>query len=91
MEEGEINRILDDIRQDSQNMMSDLAMVDDRLNQLRQRVISGEASQDEILRVIDEIRQSIGVIEDEDRKELGEEELADNLLDKLRSWVDKIV
>jgi hypothetical protein len=89
--EGEVMRFMKDIQKESKSMMHDLTDIDGMLISLQERIGSGRADKDEILRAIENIRVRIGVLEREDDREMNEEEVAESLLNKLRSWMEQIV
>ena len=83
-EEGELMRFLRDIENESKSMMHDLSEIDGMLMSLQERVDSGKSKiKSELLRTIENVRVRIGVLEREDKREMGEEEVAESLLDKL--------
>ncbi len=88
---GEIEAALSDIRKESRNMMDDLMEVDMVICSLIGRLQSGDIEKDEIIEALESIRIRIGVLEEEDKRELGEEEVAANLITKLKKWVDMVI
>lgn len=90
-EKGEVIKFMEDIKTESETMMRNLMEVDDKLLSLEDRLELGEVDKKEILKIIESVRLRIGVLEKEDRRELGEEEIAESLLGTLKKWVDQVV
>jgi hypothetical protein len=91
-ENGELSAFLNDMKEESADMMKKLVYIDSILINLQNMLISDDGIKKEyILSKIKEIRGQIGSIEQEDEMELGEEEETDTLLSKLKKWVDQIV
>jgi len=90
-EKGEVIKFMEDIKEESNIMMRDLIDIDDKLLSLQKKLELGEVDKKEILKVIESVRLRIGVLEKEDRRELGEEEIAETLLEKLKKWVGQVV
>jgi chromosome segregation ATPase len=90
LEKGEIDRLLKDLRKEGEIMMQDLIGVDEQLVALKSSIESGNIDKEELLEKINDIRQRIGTLEEEDKRELNEEDIATNLIAKLRKWVDAI-
>ena len=65
--------------------------LDDKLLSLQDRLELGEVDKKEILKIIESVRLRIGVLEKEDKRELGEEEIAESLLSTLKKWIDQVV
>ena len=88
---GEIDEILQDIRKESKTMMKDLMEVDNILVSLKDKIENDHFDKEEFLKEIEGIRSMIGSLEKEDVQEENYEEIADNLIKKLKKWINLIV
>ncbi len=89
--EGEVMAFIGDMEEDSRSIMKDLIYIDGLLLTLQEKLETEEIDKNELLRRIEEIRLKIGILERKDRIEIGEEEEAETLLNKIKKWVDKVV
>jgi len=89
--DGEIGQFLDDIKSDSEEMLKDLKEIDQKLSELEDNVAEKKIGSNEILEQIRDIRVKVGIMENVDARELKEEEIANSLLTKIRSWVDRFM
>ena len=91
-DKGEVFELMGDIKREATNMLEDLQDIDSSLTELENRIKDvDQINKEELLGIIETIRIKIGTIEKEDKRELEEEEIANNLLSKLKKWVDTIV
>ena len=90
-ERGEIDQILEDIKSESKEMMKELMEVDNILISVKDSIDFGDFDKEELINKINDIRMRIGALEKDDVKEEKYEEIADNLILKLKKWVDLIV
>jgi hypothetical protein len=91
-DDGELIKYIKDFKRESQDMIKNLLYVDDLLNNIQRRIELGEGiSNEELLETVKDIRQRIGQVRKEEEDELGEELIANNLLNKLKRWVEEIV
>lgn len=88
---GELIAFMDDIKKESQAMMNELKTIDNILISLKSGIEAGAEDKKALIKDIDSIRTRIGVLEQEDRREMNEEEIAESLLKKLKKWVDKVI
>lgn len=87
--EGEGKKLLDQVREISKDILTDLMEVDDRLDKLyRHLQLSEEVDKEKLLEWIKEIRIAIGSIEREDTRSIEEEEILESLITKLNYLVD---
>ncbi|MBI3027150.1 hypothetical protein HYY70_03480 [Candidatus Woesearchaeota archaeon] len=87
--EGEGKQLLEQVRDISKDILTDLMEVDDRLDKLYRRLqLSEEVDKEKLLECIKEIRIAIGSIEREDTRSIEEEEILDSLITKLNYLVD---
>jgi hypothetical protein len=86
---GEVNMLLKDIKEMSEEIMSDLKKVDQRLAALQERAL-GEGI--DAMRLVHELRDTrllIGNMEKEEMQELEMETATESLLSKLRTLINK--
>jgi hypothetical protein len=89
---GELIKYIEDFKKESEEMIKNLLFVDDLLQNLERRITLGEQlTSDELSEQLKDIRYRIGQIKQEEEEELDEEIIANNLLNKLRRWVDELV
>lgn len=80
---------MEQVRDISKDILTDLMEVDDRLDKLYRRLqLSEEVDKEKLLECIKEIRIAIGSIEREDTRSIEEEEILDSLITKLNYLVD---
>lgn len=87
--EGEGKLLLEQIRQISQDILSNLMDIEDKLSKLQDSVkYNEEINKEALLNQITEIRLRIGVMEREDTQEIEEEKILENLITKINSLID---
>jgi hypothetical protein len=92
MDSGELVKFMQDLKSESMDMMDKLTQIDGILVRIKAQLESGKTiSNKKLIDDIEDIRSRIGSLEREDEIELGEEEQADTLLEKLKKWVDQII
>ena len=88
---GEIDNILKDMKLEGEAMMRNLIEIDNLLITLDEKNKSDNVDKEEISDLIKFIRLKIGILEKEDQTEENFEEMADNLLLRLKRWMDDII
>ena len=88
---GEIDNILKDMKLEGEAMMRNLREIDNLLITLDEKNKSDNVDKEEISDLIKFIRLKIGILEKEDQTEENFEEMADNLLLRLKRWMDDII
>ena len=89
-EEGEGKLLLGQIRSIGKDILEDLMSLDDRLAALEERTrINEELGRNFLLEEIKEMRRIIGAAEHEDKEGMEEEEILENLIDKLNVLINK--
>ncbi|MBN1792730.1 hypothetical protein JW826_03535 [Candidatus Woesearchaeota archaeon] len=91
-DDGEVIRYIKAFKEESEDMIKNLLYVDSLLQDLERRLSLGEnISNEELLKKVKDLRVRVGDIKKEEEAELGEELIANNLLNKLKKWVDQLV
>jgi hypothetical protein len=91
-DDGEIIRYVKAFKEEGEDMIKNLLYVDEILQSLQRRVELGEhITDDELVDKIKELRAFVGEIKKEEEDELGEDIIANNLLNKLKKWVNELV
>jgi hypothetical protein len=89
---GELIKYVQDFKAESEDMIKNLLYVDELVQSLERRIELGERpDDDELSDKLKDIRLRIGEIKKEEEEELDGELIANNLLNKLRKWVDELV
>ena len=89
MPEGEGKLLLKQIRQISKEMLDSLIEIDDKLAKLQQNVnFNEEIDKRRMLEEINGIRLVIGTMEKEDTQEIEEEQILENLIEKLNKLIN---
>lgn len=89
MIEGEGKKLLVQIREISNDVLHTLMEIDDQLANLQDYIkLNEEVDKESLLKQINEIRLKIGVTEREDTQEIKEEEILENMLQKLNNLID---
>src|SRR3989344_2151276 len=91
-QKGEATLLLQEIRTISQDIFNVLVEIDGSLAAIGEDVSTKESfDREELIGKIKEIRQKIGLMEKEDEHEINEEEILQNLFNKLDSLIDQVI
>ena len=90
-QKGELVVLIEGLKEISLHIKSDLEALDDMILRFREDLLEEKLDRDEAKKRIDEIRQKIGKIEEEDEAELKEEETTHSILEKLDALIDKCI
>ena len=89
--QGELEKFMKDMTDESRNIMRGLMEIDDYLASLQDKLELKDVDKESLIKEIQDLRLRIGVLEREDKREVSEEEVATTLLEKLKKWVDEAV
>ncbi len=89
--QGELEKFMKAMTDESRNIMRDLMEIDDYLASLQDKLELKDVDKQSLIKEIQDLRLRIGVLEREDKRELSEEEVATTLLEKLKKWVEEAV
>ena len=70
MPDGELDKLLEDLKKEGEVMMQDLTALDQQLESLQNGISNGSVTKDQMLQEIAAIRQKIGTLKQEDQQEI---------------------
>jgi hypothetical protein len=88
---GEVNLLLKDIKQMSEDIMNDLRKVDQKLAAVQERALGEGIQALELVHQLKDTRLMIGNMEKEEEQELEIEAATETVLAKLRQLIDKCI
>lgn len=92
IKEGEGRLLLEQIRDISRDLFTNLMDIDDRLADLEGYVsVPGDIDKGKVREQVKEIRRIIGAMEKEDAEEMAEEKILENMIKKLNDLIEMTI